>query len=132
MNLSFSSKRRVVSFVAVLFAFNLMMVFAIPGNLQRYQRLANEVTMPAFFQVGFLSTGYFDWRGIVDRDLGILSKPASEVVRRTRSDLHLWIRDGCDCGFGFTSRDLAVCEIVRIHQDGSNGGIHVRGARRDR
>jgi len=57
MNLSFSSKRRTVSFVAVLFALNLTMVFAIPGNLQRYQGLANDVTMPAFFRWGFSPLG---------------------------------------------------------------------------
>jgi hypothetical protein len=57
MNFFFSSKRGMALFVVVLFAFNLLMVFAIPGNLQRYQGLTNDPTLPAFFRWGFSPIG---------------------------------------------------------------------------
>ncbi len=51
------SKRGMVALVSLLFAFNLVMVIAIPGELHRYQNLADAPTVPVFFKWGLSTTG---------------------------------------------------------------------------
>ena len=57
MDLSLSNKSRIIAFVALLFVFNLLFLFAVPGNLHRFQNLSDDPMVPAFFRWGFSPTG---------------------------------------------------------------------------